>query len=137
MTATDSVEIQAEFGRPLHLIEAELHRSLVKHGRATLKARGKAEKDSKSISSQVHDALSKYFQKTAVEMRKLICDQLHYCDRIDTEPVKLAVDIADLIVGGAIALVLYVPIPAARISVYILRTRLLDNFCDCRVRTKL
>jgi hypothetical protein len=74
-----------------------------------------------------------FAEKLAKKFRKLLCQDLRYCERSKSEGLALAISIADSLV-----MLTVIPVPVTAISVYLVRRGILDRVCKCakRKRTK-
>ena len=86
----------------------------------------------KNAPAGIKRAILRMLKQRRAAVHKLICKDLNYCARIEAQSTKFALEFANAIVTGKIALLTALPIPAVKIAVYVVRTRLLDPFCECK-----
>jgi hypothetical protein len=101
---------------------------------AKSKARIDALKKAKDFATALADKAKSAMRKSGAD--KLICEKLEFCERIESQHVKMAIDIADVIFRGKMILVGLPPVPPTKFAVYLIRTGLLDDLCQCKKAKK-
>jgi hypothetical protein len=113
----------------LPMLEEGLVQDCIDAGVLSSTAKGDTKK---SQQENVQKQISEAIKADEGRIKKLICTELNYCERISSERVKVIIDIVDAIVIGKITLLTALPIPLVRVTVYIVRKKMLDPLCDCK-----
>ncbi len=94
-------------------------------------ARTSARAWGESYGLAVRDALLRWtasqVRRFKKEIYELVCVDLAYCQKRDSDGLDLAVAVADSLVSIASQM----PLPVTAVSVYLIKKRVLDKWCDC------
>jgi hypothetical protein len=127
----DRADINAAFDQPLPDLERDVLGSFAVTGDPVATARLGGRRPTKKLLEKWRKDLLTAYLRHRNDIQKVFCNDLSYCDRIESNPVKLAIEIADFFISGQMNPDLHVPVPAARLAVYFVRVRFLDPFCEC------
>ena len=86
--------------------------------------------------SLILNYIKKEISNKSAEFGEIICVKLKYCEMVQSDKYKIAIEIANSISSGLIMLHAFLPIPAVKIAVYLMRVGFLDEFCSCKIKQK-
>jgi hypothetical protein len=130
-------EVSRAFGMPMRQLESGVRTAyvdfLAEHARSKAQIdRFKSSKDTKTTKR----VFSRLLSANREAAHKLICSKLKYCENVEAHGVKMALEVANAVVTGKIMAITTLPIPAVKIAVWMIRSRMLDPFCDCKKPAK-
>ena len=132
-------EVQRLLAMPLATLEASIHDAyfgtkapLSKAATAKIQPYKKLKGAALSTRTFLSDGLKKH----RLLVHQTLCEKLKYCERVESQPVKVIVEIADAIVLHHLLSVHMFPVPVVELATYIVRVRILDPFCLCVERAQ-
>lgn len=133
--ADDHQEAQKAFSLDLGELENELFAAYEEFAAVNAKATADDQRDlaNKNRREYVHAFLMRHYVSALEKNHYLICNKLKYCQRSKSEPLEIAIDLADAFMIAKISILSMfpVPIPTIKVAAYIIRAKILDPFCKC------
>ncbi len=128
-----SAEVRKAFATPIDSLAFEIYRLNPPVIGLRRKAGSEAgvQKPLAEIRGLVTKKIETFVSKHSGKLKTIICEKLHYCDLIESEPLQLAKEIADAIAMETLLAHGFVPIPPIRIAAFFVRTDILSRLCKC------
>ena len=91
---------------------------------------GEKSNASTSRLTKIISAIRNAINSSPTKFRKLICDDLKYCERRNKDGAALSVQLADAI------LIIFtgIPLPFLMIATYLIKIGFFDEFCKCNTK---
>jgi hypothetical protein len=126
-------EVGELFSRSLEELEEELYDEVDQY--LATKAKATAElrlwSDVKSRTSALAALVRSSVDRRKADIHETVCIELDYCVLIKSDRAQLALQIANLMMAGKVAILTGIPVSPLKLGVYIVRKHILDPFCRC------